>query len=186
VLSWTGAIGLCLARLGIKAKSSFAMRHRRALREVVKYDSSARAIQKGWATSRAQLAKKRLAYSTARRLHMDRASFQQRRSVQNKLKDDGITQPTIWQLNEAPKILREAMQDMRLAIRSVRFGSRLGEDLQGKALESKVNPTGWKLVKSHATNILTVAAVGSMLTATHHAEVQWMELLKSVQSPRSD
>jgi len=168
------------------AKSSFAMRHRRALREVVKYDSSARAIQKGWATSRAQLAKKRLAYSTARRLHMDRASFQQRRSVQNKLKDDGITQPTIWQLNEAPKILREAMQDMRLAIRSVRFGSRLGEDLQGKALESKVNPTGWKLVKSHATNILTVAAVGSMLTATHHAEVQWMELLKSVQSPRSD
>lgn len=168
------------------ANSSLATRHRRTLRDVVKYDSSARAIQKGWATSRAQLAKKRLAYSTARRLHMDRASFQQRLAVQNKLKDDGITQPTIWQLNEAPKILREAMHDMRLAIRSVRLGSRLVEDLQGKALESKVNPTGWKLVKSHATNILTVAAVGSMLTATHDAEVQWMELLKSVQTPRSD
>jgi len=165
-------------------KSSFATRHRQALRDILKYDSSAREIQKNWAASRTRLAKKRLTYSTARRLHMGRASFQQRKELQKKLEDERIDQPTIWQLKESPKILREAMQDMCKAVRSVRIGKLFGEDLQATALDRKTNPKGWKLVKSHATNLMAVAAVEAMLEETHDAEVQWMALLKSVQSPR--
>merc|ERR1711988_112448 len=112
----------------VTAKSSFATRHRQALRDVLKYDASAREIQKNWAGVRTRLAKKRLTYSTARRLHMDRATFQQRQAAQKKLEDDRVDQPTIWQLNQAPTVLREVVQDVRQAVRSVRIGKVVGED----------------------------------------------------------
>mmetsp|Transcript_30887 Transcript_30887/g.56032 ORF Transcript_30887/g.56032 Transcript_30887/m.56032 type:complete len:240 (-) Transcript_30887:138-857(-) len=162
--------------------STFATRHRQVLRDV-KYDSCARQIQKNWAATRTRLAKRRLMYSTARRLHMHRASFQQREAFQKRLDRCGIAPPTVWQVNQAPKILREVAQDLRTAIRTVRTGGQVLGGLQAAALDRKVDPKGWKLVKSHVRNLAAMAAVEAILDDTHSAEVQWAELLKSVQTP---
>mmetsp|Transcript_75862 Transcript_75862/g.133998 ORF Transcript_75862/g.133998 Transcript_75862/m.133998 type:complete len:222 (-) Transcript_75862:99-764(-) len=174
---------LTLPQLTLPEASNFAARHRQTLRDMLEYESAADKIQKTWSGIQAQPAAKRLACSRARQLHMYRACSQEGEAVQKQLENESVPLPTVSEATKAKEVLSEAAEDILSARRSVRISSALVEDLQTAALNSKADPKRWKLVKSHGRNLMALATVESILEDSHSAEVQWMELMKSVQAP---
>jgi len=151
---------------------SFAARHRQTLRDRLDYDSAAEKIQKSWSSMEAQPAGKRLVSSRARQLHMERACWKEREALRKQTGSPCLP----WEA-------KEVAEDILAARRSVRISSALLEDLQTAALKNKADPKRWKLVKSHGRNLMALGAVTSILEDSHSAEVQWMELMESIQDP---
>lgn len=150
-----------------------AARHRRVLRDAAEPCQHTQAeAQRVVRTPEEYCAVARLISAEARRFHQQRKSFQEREKVLDVLRTAQgreLNEPTIWQLHQCSSILREAVQDIIIAMRIVR-----------KAVKRS---KGRKLLQSKWPELKAMAALTSHLTKNRNSDVAWKELLDSVQSP---
>eukprot|EP00440_Ansanella_granifera_P065128 gb/GFBE01070620.1/.p1 GENE.gb/GFBE01070620.1/~~gb/GFBE01070620.1/.p1 ORF type:complete len:315 (+),score=46.98 gb/GFBE01070620.1/:1-945(+) len=160
--------------------------HKRALREVLRINAAVRKIQQCWRfknlTDGGRL---RLIFSDAKSRHQKRKTFEEREEVRKDLSKHPHQQPsspTVWQLQQCPAALREALQDTSSAARIVNAADFAVRHTQSVVQRRK--KVAQRFI-AQLPKVFAYDAFDDLLEDMRENEAYWVTIMESLKTPKT-